>query len=112
MDAYHRLLKELEILKIGLIIYTVGFLAFACADFFGWGIFLRFKNENQLIFWILRAAFFGGRLFILWYVWKRYPVGRKEKWDNTWKIVFLGIIGMWLWYPSKREREVLGKYFQ
>lgn len=43
------------------------------------------------------------RILFIWYIWKCYPITKKKRSNNTWMIIFLGIIGMWLWMPSKNE---------
>ncbi|MDP2058443.1 MAG: hypothetical protein Q8J97_01805 [Flavobacteriaceae bacterium] len=39
----------------------------------------------------------------IWFIWKKLPRGNKNKIDNTLMILFLGLIGMWLWLPNKNE---------
>lgn len=70
------------------------------------------KNIHNIIIWIL--SFIASGFFIwffhllvmgiiIWYNWKKMPIGRKKKIDNTLMILFLGLIGMWLWIPNKTE---------
>ena len=39
----------------------------------------------------------------LWHNWKKLNHNTGKKWKNTWMILFLGPIGMWLWLPKKNE---------
>lgn len=39
--------------------------------------------------------------------WTRMPIKKKAKRNNTFMILFLGIIGMWLWIPNKHELNKL-----
>ena len=77
------------------------------------------KNTHSIIIWILSfiASGFFIWLFhplvmgiIIWYNWKKMPINRKKKIDNTLMILFLGIVGMWFWIPNKREiNKLTGK---
>ncbi len=98
-----KLLKELKAIKVSLQIYTVLSL--------GYLVLIIFYSPFILLFTIsivrmIHLIYIG---FILWYIWSRYPIEKKEKWDNTWKIIFLGIIGLWLWFPNNEEKQKLIK---
>lgn len=45
----------------------------------------------------------------IWFNWAKMPLEKKTKTDNTLLILFLGIIGMWLWIPNKRDMDKLTK---
>ena len=49
----------------------------------------------------------GFTIYILRFIWKYYPVAKKQKRDTTLQVIFLGFIGMWLWYPNEKEMERL-----
>lgn len=102
-----RLKRDILIFKILLIVMT----------FFQVAVILLNIFYSQLIFNLDRDYYFstilGFSLLALigiftWYNWKKLPIERKKKVNNTWMLVLLGIfgfgvIGMWLWLPNKRE---------
>lgn len=53
--------------------------------------------------WIVKLVHFSVVGILLWFNWKKLPLEKKKKRDNTLMILFLGIIGMWLWLPNKTE---------
>jgi len=59
---------------------------------------------SGFIIWILHLLVMG---IIIWYNWKKMPILRKKKIDNTLMILFIGIIGMWFWIPNKTELNKL-----
>lgn len=99
-----QLLKELRIIKISLQLFTILFIIYLMST-----IFLVSINGFLLMDSLNIASYIHmGYLFVMiTYIWTRYPIDRKKKWDNTWKIIFLGIIGLWLWYPNSKERKKL-----
>ena len=40
---------------------------------------------------------------VVWFIWMRMPIQKNAKINQTFMILFLGVIGMWLWLPNKRK---------
>lgn len=100
--------SEITRLRIALIVLTIvqiGFLIITFADFKAY-IKLYYETHSN---WILTAMHISTMAVFLWYNWKRLPLEKKKRTDNTWMILFLGIIGMWLWIPNKKEIEKMNK---
>lgn len=92
-------LKKLRILLVTLTIIQIGYMIIVFADSKLW-IKLDFDYKAILLFWALNLVVAG---IFLWFNWTRMPIIKKTKINNTFMILFLGIIGMWLWIPNKRE---------
>lgn len=92
-------LKKLRILLVTLTIIQIGYMIIVFADSKLW-IKLDFDYKAILLFWALNLVVAG---IFLWFNWTRMPIRKKTKINNTFMILFLGIIGMWLWIPNKRE---------
>lgn len=58
-------------------------------------------HANKII-WLLNV--FTAATFI-WFNWKKLPIEKNKKTNNTLMIIFLGLIGMWLFIPNKRELD-------
>jgi hypothetical protein len=89
--------KKLRILLIILTLIQFGYMSLF---FVNPRIMLDFKNKVNWLIWGLHylvAAIF------LWYNWEKLPIEKKVKTNNTFMILLLGIIGMWLWIPNDRE---------
>jgi len=113
-----KLRQGLKRIRISLIVLTiVEFLYFT--TIFSKGI-LWVENNSQdageITIWILSFIASGFIIWIfhltvlstiIWYNWKKMPINRKKKKDNTLMVFFLGIIGMWLWVPDKKELREL-----
>jgi len=52
---------------------------------------------------ILVLLYLIPQFIFCWFIWKKYPDTKSSKRDSILMILFLGIIGMWLWLPSERE---------
>ena len=48
-------------------------------------------------------------VIFIYYVWFKYPADKKTRQKNILMIIFLGIIGMWIWLPDKKELELLAE---
>lgn len=65
---------------------------------------------NNLLFKYL--FFFTGGLhyilvfIILRHIWTDNSTEKKKKTDNTYMVLFLGIIGMWLWLPKMKKYDI------
>lgn len=98
-ESFKSDLKKLRILLITLTIIQIGYMIIVFADSKLW-IKLDFDYKAILLFWALNLVVAG---IFLWFNWTRMPIRKKTKINNTFMILFLGIIGMWLWIPNKRE---------
>ena len=110
-------IKKLRILLITLTLIELVYFLLIFGNGTYW-VNLSEKNTHSIIIWILSfiASGFFIWLFhllvmgiIIWYNWKKMPINRKKKIDNTLMILFLGIIGMWFWIPNKTELNNLIK---
>ena len=99
-------LKKLRILLIILTLIQVGYLIIRFIDA-KFSIILDLHYKANYLIWGFH--YFAVGIFI-WYNWKKMPIQKKTKTNNTFMILFLGIIGMWLWIPNKREiNKLIGK---
>lgn len=92
-------LKKLRILLIVLTLIQIGYVIVIFADTKLWAK-LDFEYKANWLTWGLNLIVSG---IFLWFNWKKMPIKKKTKTNNTFMILFLGIIGMWLWIPNKRE---------
>jgi amino acid transporter len=91
--------KKLKIFLIFLTIIEVGyFLLFITESQFSFTLDNTYK-ANYLVF----ALHVLGLGIFIWYNWKKMPIAKKKKYDNTYLILILGIIGMWLWLPNEKQ---------
>ena len=98
-------LKKLRILLIILTLIQVGYLIIVFTDTKLWTK-LDFDYKANWMIWGMNLFVAG---IFIWYNWKKMPIERNTKTNNTFMILFLGIIGMWLWMPSKKEMNKLIK---
>ncbi len=92
-------LKKLRVLLILLTSIVAVYLIIIFADF-RWSTNPDFAFKAQWYIWIFHNLILA--LFI-WFNWKRMPIDKKHKTNNTFMLLFLGVIGMWLWLPNKGE---------
>lgn len=98
-------LKKLKNLLIILTLTQIGYIIIAFVDAKLW-IKLDFNYKTNWMILCLHLIVAG---VFIWFNWKRMPILRKSKINNTFLILFLGIIGMWLWIPNNREKNKLTK---
>lgn len=58
--------------------------------------------DDYYMNWVIATLQLSIASLFIWTNWKM-QYDKKKKWDNTWKILLLGVIGMWLWMPSKKD---------
>lgn len=92
-------LKKLQILLIILTLIQIGYMIIIFTDTKLWTK-LDFDYKANWLIGGLNLIISG---IFIWFNWKKMPISRKSKTNNTFMILFLGIIGMWLWIPNKRE---------
>ena len=66
----------------------------------------QYLSHNILLMFYAFMHYLGIVIF-LWYIWTRYPADKKKKTNDSLMIVFVGIIGMWLWLPNEKELNKL-----
>ena len=97
-------ISKLKIFLILLTVFTLTFFFGYFMDFIPWiGNKLSYY-ESLLIFGL--THYLGIAIFV-WYIWKKYPTDNKKKTSDTVMIIFVGIIGMWLWLPNEKELNKL-----
>lgn len=96
-------LKKLRGLLIILTLIQIGYTIIIFADEQLW---MKLDFEYKVNWLIMGLHCLTTGIFI-WYNWKKMPIVKKAKINNTFMILFLGIIGMWLWMPNKRELNKL-----
>ncbi|MEO2051497.1 MAG: hypothetical protein ABGX00_07000 [Allomuricauda sp.] len=92
-------LKKLRILLIILTLIQIGYLIIIFTDSKLW-IKLDFDYKANWVIFGLTLIVYG---IFIWFNWTRMPIEKKKKTNNTFMILFLGIVGMWLWIPNRRE---------
>lgn len=105
----HKLRSDISKLKIVLIVHTIIQVGYFIIIFFNSDLWLSLNDsfKSDIVFGLLNFAVAG---LIIWYNWKYLPFEKNKKWDKTWMIIFLGIIGMWLWIPNSKEISEMIKH--
>lgn len=96
-------LIKLRILLITLTLIQIGYMIIIFTNSYLW---FKLDYEYKANWLIFGLNFIVSGIFI-WYNWTKLPIENKTKTNNTFMILFLGIIGMWLWIPNKNELEKL-----
>lgn len=97
------ILEDRNILKsiiIALTIIQVSYVLFYWFSLSFLSLVVKYNLDIFLGLFYLLSLFF----FIV-YEWKYMPTIKNKKMNNTLMIFFLGIIGLWIWLPSKKEIE-------
>ena len=92
-------LKKLRILLIILTLIQIGYMIVIYTNVKLW---MKLDYDYKANWIILGLNLVVAGIFV-WFNWKKMPIEKKAKTNNTLMILFLGIIGMWLWIPNKRE---------
>lgn len=89
-----------------LIVLTITVVSFLILVFFFSKVWIKLDNKYNIInlVQILHALITG---IFIWYIWKKMPVKKKTKINDTLMVLFLGVIGMWIWLPNKKELNKL-----
>lgn len=100
-----RLKTKLKVMRKFLIGYTI----FVISHFsFYWFYASELKGDlHDAYVYAGLLIKFSFIIYVLRFIWQFYPVSTKKKRELSFMIVFLDFIGMWLWFPDKREREKL-----
>jgi hypothetical protein len=103
MTALEKMKSDLNKLKFFLIVITVLELVVVFGAIWNSPPFINeILSYNQILGVFAFCHFFGIALFS-WYIWKKHPVKKSKKRNDILMILFLGIIGMWLWMPNKTQ---------
>ena len=105
-SAKEKLKSDLKNLRMLLIILTtiqIGYIIISFKDSKLWNKL----DFNYNVNWLILALNIIVAIIFIWFNWTKMPITKKSKTNNTFMILFLGIIGMWLWIPSKRELNKL-----
>lgn len=93
-------------LRILLILLTITQLGYLVVMFIDTKLWLKI-DEAYYANWIVWGFHYSAVGFVVWFIWKRMPIEKKTKINQTLMILILGIIGMWLWLPNERELNQL-----
>lgn len=94
-------LKNLKGVLIGFTLINIAFFIFI---FFYDTVYYKLVF-NYHIDWIFGLFHYMVLGVFLWIIWKKFPYTKKKKRDLTWLILLLGVLGLWLWFPNKKEIE-------
>lgn len=98
-------LKKLRALLIVLTFIYLGYFVIMMTDGALWTkLDLEYKAP-----WIIGGLSLTCSGVFIWFNWKRMPLEKQVKINNTFMLIFLGIIGMWLWMPDKNEIDKLSQ---
>jgi cell division protein FtsW (lipid II flippase) len=92
-------IKKLKILLITLTLIQASYIIIVFLNAELW-IELDFEYKVNWLIWRLHLIVMG---IFIWFNCTRLPIEKKTKINNIFMILFLGIIGMWLWVPNQRE---------
>ena len=98
------LASDVKKLRVLLILLTIVQVVYLLVYFYAIDL-VTSLNKAYCLNWMVNVYTLFVMAIFLWYNWKKLPIERKKKREKTLMIVFLGIVGMWLWLPNKRERE-------
>lgn len=98
------LASDVKKLRVLLILLTIVQVVYLLVYFYAIDL-VTSLNKAYCLNWMVNVYTLFVMAIFLWYNWKKLPIERKKKREKTLMIVFLGILGMWLWLPNKRERE-------
>lgn len=92
-----------------LIILTIIVVSFLILVFFFSELWIQLDNEysiNTLVHFLHTLV----SVIFTWFIWKKITDEQDSKNNNILMVLFLGIIGMWIWLLNKREVNDLVDY--
>ena len=95
---------DLKKLKMVLILLTVIELTYFVIAFTNDELWIKLDYDYKANY-IIGAFHIIVMIVFIWFNWKKMPLDRSRKRDYTYMILFLGLIGMWLWMPNKKQIE-------
>ena len=95
-------------LKILISIWTILFITYLVIIYANTELWLKLNSlyRSDMLFTVINITL---TIIIMWYNWSHLPIEKEKKIENTWMILFLGIIGIWLWLPNKKEISEMTK---
>ena len=96
-------IKKLKILLILLTLSQLLYIGFSFIDI----TLATTLNSNYKLNWFVFIFHYLLTILFIWYIWKKTAIKKKKKTNFTFMIIFLGIVGMWLWLPNKNELKKL-----
>jgi|SRR5690625_156290 len=106
MNKLQSYLKTIRVVLIFLTVFELIYLGVTLSD-----KQLRLKlDDNFQALWVILIFHIVMLSIILWLNWTKFPINKKMKMSNTYLVVFLGILGMWLWMPSSNDIDNLSNY--
>lgn len=94
--------SSIKILKILLIFLTIIQIAYIIIVFGSPKLWIEL-DFNYKANWIIGAFHLMVACIFIWFNCYKMPFTKKVKTNNTLMIIFLGILGMWLWLPNKND---------
>ena len=95
---------NLKYIRLLLIVSTLMQLSIILGNFLFDLWFLNNQSFKNLFHFSVLMHYF--LLFIiLRFIWKKSNIEKKKKWDKTWMIIFLGVLGMWLWIVNEKPKQ-------
>jgi hypothetical protein len=89
-----------------LIVLTIVVVSFLILVFFFSELRIKLNNEYSIFTLVHLLHTLVTGIFI-WFIWKKMPYDQYTKNNNILLVLFLGVIGMWIWLPNKNERNKL-----
>jgi len=100
--------SDIKTLRRLLIFQTVLFFAFVGLLLVGSELKVNLQQDYNLLFWFL-LIYYLLILVFLWYLWTKFPSPRSVKINDTLMIIFLGVLGLWLWLPNQRQVDQMSE---
>jgi|GEM_PF-2723046 len=106
MEKLQSYLKTLRVILIFLTAFELIYFGIALSA----GDLRRSIDEQFYIGWILLVAHLIMLFILLWLNWYKFPINDKMKTNNSFLLIFLGVLGMWLWMPSSDDIDNLSNF--
>ena len=101
-DKKNELISSLIKLRILLIITTLIQVTYIIINFSDNRELIKIIFQYRMDYLMIIFHYLIVGIFIS-FIWKKLPSDKKSNTNNTLMILFLGIIGMWIWIPNKNE---------
>lgn len=101
-------ISDLKKLKLVLIFFTLLYITYIVIVVF----FIRkitILNVEYSLRTIVEIFFILFKAYFIWFIWKKHPQTKQGRLLDSLMVFFLGIIGMWLWFPNKKQISSLTK---
>jgi len=98
--------NDIKSMKSFLIVYTLVNFVFFALSWVNVEFMIKLDSEYY-VNWIFTGLHLLITIFFILYIWKQMPYKRKKKIDFSLMILFLGIIGIWIWLPNENEIKKL-----